>query len=197
MLVTTEGLDTSHSSSLSANANSLDTSHIDNGQDIDWSFIDHPLATYPKEMKLEAVSLYMSTSSLAKTADALGLNHGIVQGWMKSPWWQEVWDKLRKQKQLELDSLLTRTIHKAVADLNDRLENGDYKLNARTGELNRVPVGAKDIAVTLAIIYDKRALIRGEATAIRAESKATLESLESKFKDFALQLKEKDIVAEA
>lgn len=172
----------------------IESQPFDNSEDIDWSFIDHPLARYPRETKVQAISLYMSTSSTTKVAEALNIPVDLVHWWMKSPWWQEAWDKLRKQKQLELDSLLTRTIHKAVADLNDRLENGDYKLNARTGELNRVPVGAKDIAVTLAIIYDKRALIRGEATAIRAESKATLESLESKFKDFAIQLKEKDVI---
>ena len=102
---------------------------------------------------------------------------------------------MKKERQKELDTLLTNTIHKAVEDLNDRLSYGDYKLDAKTGELHRVPIGAKDIAVTLAIIYDKRALIRGEATAIRQESKATLESLENKFKQFAVELKEKDIVS--
>jgi hypothetical protein len=104
---------------------------------------------------------------------------------------------LRKRAlQLKLEDSLTDTIHTTVETIKERIENGDYKVNLKSGEIFRVPVNMKDLASTLAIIYDKRALIRGEATSIKSESKATLQSLKANFEMFALQLKEKDVISE-
>lgn len=99
----------------------------------------------------------------------------------------------KRALQLKLEDSLTDTIHIAVDTIKDRFENGDYKFNPRTGEATRVPISVKDAAATLAIIYDKRALIRGEATSIKTESKATLHSLKQSFEQFAIQLKEKEV----
>lgn len=170
--------------------------NIDNSADLDLTCLYHPRAVYTPEQKIECASLYMSIGSVKRVSQATGVPEDTIKKWIKnSPWWEEIWTKLRKEKQMELDQLFTNTIHKAVTDLGDRIANGDYKLNMRTGEQFRVPLGAKDLAVTLAIIYDKRALIRGEATSIKQESSTSLQVLEDKFKSFALQLKEKDIVS--
>lgn len=103
---------------------------------------------------------------------------------------------LRKRAlQLKLEDSLTDTIHIAIDEIRERMDNGDYKRDPRTGEIFRLPVSMKEIASTLAIIYDKRALIRGEATSIKAESKASLQSLKESFEQFALQMKEKEVVS--
>lgn len=167
-------------------------------EDFDLSFLDHPCAVYSKELKIQACSIFTSIGSVRKTAESLGLPIPVVDHWKKeAPWWNELTQHFRKEKQQELDALLTNAVHKAVNDLTDRLENGDFKLDLKTGELHRVPVGAKDLAVISAIVYDKRALLRGEATQIRVDSKGTLEALENKFKNFALQLKEKDVIEQS
>jgi len=100
----------------------------------------------------------------------------------------------KRTLQLKLENSLTDGIHLAVDTIKERLENGDFKVNGRTGDIFRVPVNSRDIAATLAILYDKRALIRGEATSIKAENKATLLSLKEGFEQFAQQLKEKDVI---
>jgi hypothetical protein len=46
----------------------------------------------------------------------------------------------------------------------DRLENGDPVLIS--GEIRRTPVSARDLAMVAAIVYDKRALLREDPTAI-------------------------------
>ncbi len=165
--------------------------------DVDLSYLDHPSAKYSKETKVKAVGVFFETGSVRKTAEALSLPYNIVDYWKKSsPWFEEIIGQLRKQKQKELDVLLTNTIHKSLIHVNDRLDNGDSVYDARRGEMKQVPMKGKDVAITLSILYDKRALIRGEATSIKQESKATLQSLEDKFKSFALQLKEKDVIAQ-
>lgn len=149
---------------------------------------------YTKEQKIRVVGLFLSGATLLQAAKAEGIPQQTVDNWKNnSPWWNEVIHDIRKNKQDELDNLLTKTIHSALEKINDRLEYGDYHFDVKSGDLVRVPPKARDIASTLSIIYDKRALIRGEATSIRKDSATSLQSLEDKFKQFAFMLKEKDI----
>jgi len=62
------------------------------------------------------------------------------------------------RKRCELDGALTRIIHESTAQLLDRLRNGDPVMVA--GEVRRKPVSARDLALVVAITYDKRALVR-------------------------------------
>ena len=169
---------------------------VEEEQDIDLRNLEHPNAVYPKEIKIKAVALFCALGNAKQVAESLGIPTNVLYSWKnESPWWDDLSIKIRKEQQRDLDALLSTTIHKAVNEISDRLENGDLKYNARTGETVRVPIGAKDLSVTMAILYDKRALLRGEATSIRAENKTSLQLLEEKLKAHALQLKEKDVIA--
>lgn len=57
----------------------------------------------------------------------------------------------------------------------------------------------KELAVTLGVLFDKRALIRGDATShsVSISHDKKMEQLESKFKQFAMQLEAKTIEGEA
>ena len=169
---------------------------VEEEQDIDLTHLEHHLAVYPKEIKLKAVALFCSLGNYKRVAQELGIPEGTIKDWKnKSPWWDDLSIKIRKEQQRDLDALLTNTIHKAIGQLTDRLDNGDLKYDSKSGELIRVPVGAKDLSVTMAVLYDKRALLRGEATSIRTESKTSLQQLEERLKQHALQLKEKDVIS--
>lgn len=163
--------------------------------EFDVEALSAPDSKYTREKKVEAISLFMVTNNLTQVAEQLNIPINTLSNWKnRSPWWDETIQSIRKEKQLELDTLLTNTIHTAVNQLVDRLDNGDYKVD-KQGDLHRVPISARDLATTLSIIYEKRALLRGEATAIRTESTITLQSLEDKFKQFALNIKEKDVIS--
>ena len=161
----------------------------------DLKSLDTVYSLYTKEQKIEAVTLFCQGYSLNEISRALDIPPTTMKNWReRSTWWDDIALKNKKDKQVELDNKLTETIHKTIDQLNDRLNNGDEK-QSRSGELQRVPLSGRDLASILATLYEKRALIRGEATSIKTESTTTLQSLEDKFKSFALQLKEKDIVA--
>jgi len=70
---------------------------------------------------------------------------------------------------------MTGVIHRAFANIIDRLDNGDVKV-FRNGTDVRVPVSAKDCGWIAAIILDKRSLMRGEPTS-RSETISTSERL--------------------
>lgn len=156
--------------------------------------LDDSHSKYTKEQKIRVVGLFLSGSTLSEAAKAEGIPQQTVDNWKNnSVWWNEVIHDIRKNKQDELDNLLTKTIHSALEKINDRLEYGDYQFDSKSGDLVRIPPKAREIASVLTVIYDKRALIRGEATSIRTDSATSLQSLEDKFKKFALHLKEKDV----
>lgn len=158
--------------------------------------LDSPNSIYTKEQKLEAVNLYLQVGTIADVSRILNIPNSTIINWKeRGSWWNDIVQRYRQDKQIELDTKLTNSIHTVINEIADRLDNGDEKPN-KYGELQRIPVSARDLSVILNTLYEKRALIRGEATSIKSESKATLASLEDKFKAFALQLKEKDVVSE-
>jgi hypothetical protein len=165
-------------------------------EDFDTSYIDHPLAKYTPETKIKFVGVFFETGSVNAASDSCGVPRDLGHHWKKdSPWFDETLAALRREKQKELDAVLTQAIQKSLASVIDRIEDGDFFHDVKTGEIKRIPMKGKELAVTLAVLYDKRALLRGDATQIKQESKATLQSLEDKFKQFALTLKEKDVVS--
>lgn len=164
-------------------------------EDYDLRFLDHHNSTYSREQKLAAVQTYMLTGSLTQTALNTGLPDRLIINWKQNAvWWDEALEKARKLKQDTLDATLTNTIHNVTKKLVERLEEGDPYIK-KDGDIGFMPIKFKELAVGMAVLYDKRALIRGEATSIRKESQESLKTLENRFKEFALQLKEKDVVS--
>lgn len=159
--------------------------------------IDSPKSRYSPELKLKAVIHYMVCGSIKETSDHIGVPIKTVSEWKrKSEWWAPTLQQIRKSKQDELDSALTKAIHSAVYQINDRLEEGDWTLT-KYGEMVRVPVKGRDAAVIMNNLYDKRSLIRGDLPQIKDEArKDALKDLEHRFTAIAAKLQEKDIVSE-
>jgi transposase-like protein len=119
---------------------------------------------YTDEQRREAVAEYVVLGNWRKVAEATGIPQRTLGDWAKQPWFHTLLAEVRAEKGAELDGQLTRIIHKATDQLMDRLENGDPVLIA--GEVKRKPVSARDLAMVAAIVYDKRALLRDDPTAI-------------------------------
>lgn len=164
-------------------------------EDVDLSYLESPFAKYPKELKIKAAATYLTSGNVTETAVSCGLDQRLVSDWKNnSKWWPQLIEDMRKAKQDQLDAVLTHAIDNLLDKLGTRIEEGDPYVK-KDGTIGYMPVKTKDLAVTMAVLYDKRALVRGEATSIRKESTESLKTLENRFKEFALQLKEKDVVS--
>ena len=119
---------------------------------------------YSEEQRREAVAQYVVLGNWRKVAEATGIPQRTLGDWSKQPWFHTLIAEVRAEKGAELDGQLTRIIHTATDQLMDRLENGDPVLVSC--ELRRKPVSARDLAMVAAIVYDKRALLREDPTAI-------------------------------
>lgn len=139
---------------------------------------------YTPEKKIAAVTLYFSLGSFKETGKALGIHWSTIAQWRRqAPWWEEITHKLRKEKQDELDAMMTSYLHEAQEQAMDRIKYGDFKLTA-AGELKRIPMSGRDIALTSVAFFDKRALIRGDATSI-ARRQDPLKEIKGKLEAFA------------
>ena len=122
---------------------------------------------YSHEEKLNAVNYYCVYGSSKKVAQMTGVPAPTIRNWTKTEWWAEMMSITRQHMQDKLDGKFTGLIHRAMTELEDRIKNGDEVVDTRTGRSSRKKMAGKDIALTLAQIIDKRALLRGEATSHR------------------------------
>lgn len=153
----------------------------------------HPRNRYTPEEITAWMMQYTTTGYISAASKFTGIDPEVAKKWkQEAVWFDDLYNKCRQEKQKELDGILTRIVHQSTTAIEDRIENGDYKVK-RDGTLHRVPMSGKDIAVTMAVLFDKRALIRGDVTTIQGRKHDDMKSLEAKFTEIAKKLQGKPI----
>jgi hypothetical protein len=130
---------------------------------------------------------YAVSGNSRRVSELTGVKEGTIRAWKTTQWWQEVQSRIRQEHADELDSKLTKLVDKAVDQINDRLDNGDYIYNVKADKLVRKPLGARDMATITATALDKRQLLRGEPTSRteKVSENEKLVRLAEEFKKFA------------
>lgn len=159
---------------------------------IELSNLYAPQSRYTPEEKLRAVMIYVTTGTIKKAAKLAGIPQQTLSDWKnKAVWWDDTVRECRKKKQDELDAMYTNVIHDIVEQVADRVKNGDTKVD-KNGNQFKVPMGGKDLAVTMAVTFDKRQLLRGEATTRveKVSEKDRLDRLADKFKEMSQKMRD-------
>jgi hypothetical protein len=154
---------------------------------------------YSVDDRLHAVMLYITEGNMKKVETMTGIPYVTLNSWKEKEWWPAALQFCHKRKDKELELRFSRVIHDTVGEIHDRVINGDWKHDNRTGQKVRIPMSGKDLSVVMGVIHDKRQMIRGEATSITGQSASQtekLKALEEKFNEFSSQLKAKTIDAE-
>lgn len=112
--------------------------------------------SYSDSQKIEAVTTYLMLGSLPMVASMLKINVNTLKLWKKSEWWKEVEQDLRIQEDLQLSKRMQGIINRTLDVVEDRLENGDFIYDQKTGELRRKPVLLKDAHKVGMDIADRR-----------------------------------------
>jgi hypothetical protein len=124
----------------------------------------HRGAWWPEDKRIEAATVFAVTRNFTQVAQLTGIPERIVKKMSVEPWWSECISKVQKLKNDELDSKLTLALEKALDIVIDRMDNGEIYVDRKTKDEYRVPVNLKNVSVTTDILFDKRQLLRGEAT---------------------------------
>lgn len=142
---------------------------------------------YSDSQKLEAVKCWLITGNLVQTAAALNIGFPTIRLWRYSAWWDDLVKEIRTENSIQLSGRLKQIAKKAMDVTEDRLENGDWILNQKTGEMQRKQVNMKDAARVASDLLDKADKLDKKPQEQLGNEKMmdTLAKLAAKFEEFA------------
>lgn len=142
---------------------------------------------WPDDKKIEAATLFAVTKSVSQVAQLSGVQEAVIRRWRTEPWFLSIVQQVVYEKNELLDSKITDILEKCTDLIWKRLTEGDIRVNWKTGEEFVVPLDARGLALVYGIMFDKRQLLRGEATSrhetVTADSR--LQTLKEEFEKFS------------
>ena len=114
---------------------------------------------YSDEKKLEVVTIYLSTQSRQETSNISGVPLQTINSWMKSKWWDSACSKVRTLDKSKKLAKISRIVNQALDMVADRIENGDYLYDQKTGEVRRMPMSAKNAISASSAMIDRFLLL--------------------------------------
>lgn len=115
--------------------------------------------TWPEKKRMEVLTTFLATGSQAHTSAITGIPEQTIRSWRKQEWWAERTKEFKSDNTLVLDNKLTKIMDKALDAVVDRIENGEFMYDPRTGEIRRVPAKLRDVQKVASDMIDKKALL--------------------------------------
>jgi hypothetical protein len=133
-----------------------------------------PNTTWPIEKKIEVVSQFLVLGNLKMVAAMTGVSYDLVRQWKGMPWWKELEAEIRQTQNIEMDTKLSKIVDRSLDAVLDRVENGDFIYDQKSGEIRRKPVALRDVHRVSVDTISKRELIRGNATERKENTQITV-----------------------
>lgn len=149
---------------------------------------------WSEKKKYEACCLWSSGMKMSQVSVETGVPYETIKQWRSSTWWADIHKELQSEDKQQLDARLTKILDKTLDSILDRLENGEFVYDQKTGSLKRSPVKLRDATVAMHTVMDKRQLIRKEPTKI-VEAESTnqqLANLAKQFQEFVTGKKQEE-----
>lgn len=124
-----------------------------------------PKAQWSDKQKLDACSTYLLTGSWAATSAATLIPVDTIKKWGASQWWKDMEEEVKRASRIETQGKLKRILDKSMAHLEDRLDNGDFVYNSKTGKIQRRPIPARTLSTVVSNSVDKAVLLEKLQTA--------------------------------
>jgi len=102
------------------------------------------MKSYEWSDKTKACQLYMLNGNMRIVSEVTDIPYDTLSDWKRSEWWPTLVEELRAAKRAKTGVKLSNIIDTSLEVLQDRLENGDWVLNNKTGEMQRRPVSLRD-----------------------------------------------------
>lgn len=119
---------------------------------------------WDEKTKMQVLTAYLATGNLRIASSMYNVPYKTCEGWKTTPWWKERVAEIHEEDNIKLDAKLTKVMEKTLAQLEDRVENGDYYIDRRTGKQKRLPANLRDIHRVASDLIDKQKMIRHEKT---------------------------------
>lgn len=139
---------------------------------------------WSEKKRLEALSIFIATGSITMAATQANIPFETVKAWSKKDWWKEKIRDIQNEDYDKMDAKLTKALDKALDSVMDRIENGEYIYDPKTGKTKLMPAKLRDLNTAFNSLMDKRQLIRKQPTKI-IEQSSTAQALQNLADHFA------------
>jgi hypothetical protein len=115
------------------------------------------LGVWSDEKRVEAVTAYVAMGKMPKVALATDIPVNTLWAWKKySNWWTDLEKTIRGEQNNEYSATISDIVSSSLLAIKDRIKDGDFIYNPRSGETVRVPVSAKSLNQVVNTMLDKR-----------------------------------------
>lgn len=150
---------------------------------------------WPESKRIEVVTALLALGNATTAAAVTKVPLETVRAWKKQEWFKEMVQQIQDEDNQELDTKFTKIIRKTLDTIEDRLENGNFQFDPKTGRVMRIPVNLRDTHRVMSDLVDKRKLIRNQPVASENEEGAAsrLAKLAVQFAEMALKKTDQDL----
>jgi len=134
-----------------------------------------PNTTWPIEKRIEVVSQYLVLGNMKLVSATTGVSYDLIREWKGKPWWVELEAEIRASQNIEMDTKLSKIVDKSLDAVLDRVENGDFIYDQKSGEIRRRPVALRDVHRVSVDMISKQDLIRKGVSDRGEDSKISVE----------------------
>lgn len=155
------------------------------------------VARYSDQQKIELMQLYLITGDLPQSCRQMKIPEVTGRLWRQKDWWKTLEAQMRSDADLVLSAKVKNITEKSLGVVVDRLENGDFKLNVKTGEIVRVPVQMKDahrVAVDMVKVSTEIDGRDNKQAKMDDDVSSKLDSLAQRFAELANKVQAKPVV---
>jgi hypothetical protein len=146
------------------------------------------------DQRLQAAATYVMLGSAVDTSLATGIPLPTLKSWKHLPWWKDMVQQVRSDDLDLTSSSIQRVMKKALTIVEDRLDNGNFVLDQKTGKVIRVGVNLKDsLKATTELMAKQEALIDRERN--KETQAATVDRLTKLAEELAKFAKAKPVPA--
>jgi len=141
------------------------------------------------DQRMEAIQSYLLLGNLALTSRILGIPEITLRVWKASDWWKDMVQEVKTQERIQLSHRMKQIVNASLTVVEDRLLNGDYQFDQKTGQTVRKPVNMKDAHKVAVDLQERQDLLEKASSAevlVKDESvEQKLLSLAEKFAELA------------
>ena len=142
---------------------------------------------WSEKQRMDAVNSYLLLGNLALTSRILDIPEATLRQWKSLQWWKDAVLEIKTSEKMQLSARVKKLVDASLTVVEDRLMNGDFQFDQKTGAVVRKPVNMKDAHKVAVDMADKHeALERAEEVVTQEENvDDQLLRLAEKFADMA------------
>ncbi len=131
------------------------------------------------------MKLWLVTGNLSATAAALDIKLTTMKEWRYSKWWTELVNEIKTENTITLSNKLKAIANKALDVSLDRLENGEWIYDQKTGEMRRKPVQLRDAHTVAKDLLERSTQLEKKPVEEKQQQTDLLLNLAKKFEEFS------------